>query len=60
MTTATDLQLRNIVVTFCVSVSVVLNEGCNVVVNSEELIGITECLVVYVSCHMNWCHYNWV
>jgi len=38
--------------------SVVLTEEYNVVVNSEEFIGTTECLTLYARCRINCCRYN--
>jgi hypothetical protein len=39
---------------------VVVNKKYNVVVNSEELIGATECLMLHMRCHINQSRYNQV
>jgi hypothetical protein len=38
--------------------SAVLTEEYNVIVNSEELIGTTEHVTLYVRCRLNRCRYN--
>jgi hypothetical protein len=38
--------------------SVVITEEYNVMVNSEELIGITEHVTLYKRCRLNRCRYN--
>jgi hypothetical protein len=40
--------------------SVVITEKCDVMVNSEELIGTTEYLTLYTGSHIKQCRYNWV
>jgi hypothetical protein len=44
----------------CHKLNVILTEQCNVMVNSDELIGTVENLMQDTKWRMNLCCYNWI